>query len=50
MSAPTLSKVSRRNFLRAGAATASGLWLGFALPSKAAPASNKLNAFVHGNR
>jgi isoquinoline 1-oxidoreductase beta subunit len=47
MSAPTLSKVSRRNFLRAGAATASGLWLGFALPSKAAPTSNKLNAFVH---
>src|SRR5260370_26531929 len=49
MSAPTMSKVSRRNFLRAGAATASGLWLGFALPSKATAAgtSNKLNAFVH---
>jgi isoquinoline 1-oxidoreductase beta subunit len=47
MSAPALSKVSRRNFLRAGAATASGLWLGFALPSKAAATSNKLNAFVH---
>jgi isoquinoline 1-oxidoreductase beta subunit len=41
--------VSRRNFLRAGAATASGLWLGFVLPSKsrAAATSNKLNAFVH---
>jgi isoquinoline 1-oxidoreductase beta subunit len=47
MSAPTLSKVSRRNFLRAGAATAGGLWLGFALPAKAAATSNKLNAFVH---
>jgi isoquinoline 1-oxidoreductase beta subunit len=47
MSAPTLRNVSRRNFLRAGAATASGLWLGFALPSKAAATSNKLNAFVH---
>jgi isoquinoline 1-oxidoreductase beta subunit len=47
MSAPAVSKVSRRNFLRAGAATASGLWLGFALPGKAAATSNKLNAFVH---
>ena len=47
MSAPALGRVSRRNFLRAGAATASGLWLGFALPSKAAATSNKLNAFVH---
>lgn len=47
MSAPAVSKVSRRNFLRAGAATASGLWLGFALRGKAAGASNKLNAFVH---
>ena len=47
MSAPTLRNVSRRNFLRAGAATAGGLWLGFALPGKAAATSNKLNAFVH---
>ena len=47
MRAPAVGKVSRRNFLRTGAATASGLWLGFALPGRAAAASNKLNAFVH---
>jgi isoquinoline 1-oxidoreductase beta subunit len=50
MSTPTLSRVSRRNFLRAGAAAAGGLWLGVALPSRSAAAAatgNKLNAFVH---
>jgi isoquinoline 1-oxidoreductase beta subunit len=39
--------ISRRNFLRTSAATASGLWISFSLPSKAAATSNKLNAFVH---
>ena len=48
MRAPAVGKVSRRNFLRTGAVTASGLWLGFALPGRAAAASNKLNAFVMG--
>ena len=46
-------KVDRRNFLKAGAATAGGLLLGFYLPGrgrlKAAQtsAASKLNAFVH---
>ena len=45
-------QVNRRGFLRAGAAAAGGLFVGFHLPERArgaetTAASNKLNAFVH---
>jgi len=46
MSAPAPTRLSRRNFLRAGAAAASGLFLGFSMP-KAAAESTKLNGFIH---
>ena len=50
---PTVQKIDRRGFLKAGAATAGGLMLGFYLPeSRKLQAQNaasdaKLNAFVH---
>jgi isoquinoline 1-oxidoreductase beta subunit len=47
LSEPRIAKLSRRNFLRAGAATAGGLFVGFAMPVKGAATSNKLNAYVH---
>ncbi|MCU1238699.1 MAG: aldehyde oxidase and xanthine dehydrogenase, molybdopterin binding [Candidatus Solibacter sp.] len=45
----TLQNVSRRGFLRAGAAAASGLMIGFRLGDSTADAAtqSKLNAFVH---
>src|SRR5271166_3978503 len=50
---PATQKVNRRTFLQAGAATAGGLLVGFYLPessrllAQTAPASTKLNAWVH---
>src|SRR5271170_2072574 len=45
------ASVNRRGFLKAGAATAGGLLIGFYLPQhsklRAAAVSSKLNAFVH---
>jgi len=47
----TLSHLNRRGFLKAGAATAGGLFIGFHLPEgsklEAATTSTKLNAFIH---
>jgi isoquinoline 1-oxidoreductase beta subunit len=49
----TAQKVDRRNFLKAGAATASGLLLGFYLPGRnrlsaqTSATKSKLNAYVH---
>ncbi len=48
----TISQLNRRSFLKAGAATAGGLFIGFHLPEsaklEAAPtAATKLNAFIH---
>jgi isoquinoline 1-oxidoreductase beta subunit len=47
----TLSRLNRRGFLKAGAATAGGLLIGFHLPQssklQAATTSTKLNAFIH---
>jgi len=48
----TIQKIGRRGFLKAGAATAGGLMLGFYLPESKLQAQNaagdaKLNAFVH---
>jgi len=48
----TIQKIDRRGFLKAGAATASGLMLGFHLPESKLRAQNaaadaRLNAFVH---
>jgi isoquinoline 1-oxidoreductase beta subunit len=44
-------KLDRRSFLKAGAATAGGLFIGFHLPGsaklEAATTSTKLNAFIH---
>ena len=44
-------KLDRRSFLKAGAATAGGLFIGFHLSesskAEAAAASAKLNAFIH---
>jgi isoquinoline 1-oxidoreductase subunit beta len=52
MSAVTANrKLDRRSFLKAGAATAGGLFIGFHLPVsdrlEAAATSTKLNAFIH---
>jgi isoquinoline 1-oxidoreductase beta subunit len=50
---PTVHKIDRRGFLKAGAATAGGLMLGFYLPESSklqaqnAAGDAKLNAFVH---
>ena len=50
---PTVLKIGRRGFLKAGAATAGGLMLGFYLPESSklqaqdARGDAKLNAFVH---
>jgi isoquinoline 1-oxidoreductase beta subunit len=50
---PTVQKIGRRGFLKAGAATAGGLMLGFYLPESSklnaqnAAGDSKLNAFVH---
>jgi len=50
---PATTKVNRRSFLQAGAATAGGLLLGFYLPessrlsAQTAPVNAKLNAWVH---
>jgi len=47
----TLSHLNRRGFLKAGVATAGGLFIGFHLPEsdklEAATTSTKLNAFIH---
>jgi isoquinoline 1-oxidoreductase beta subunit len=47
----TLSHLNRRGFLKAGAATAGGLFIGFHLPEssklEAATTSTKLNAYIH---
>src|SRR3984957_2419255 len=48
----TLSALNRRSFLKAGAATAGGLFIGFHLPKSqsleaATTSSTKLNAFIH---
>jgi isoquinoline 1-oxidoreductase beta subunit len=51
---PTI-KLNRRNFLRAGAASAAGLWIGFYLPERSKldaqfggpPASSAPNAYIH---
>ena len=47
----TISQLNRRSFLKAGAATAGGLLVGFQLPEsnklEAATTSAKLNAFIH---
>ena len=49
----TIQKIGRRGFLKAGAATAGGLMLGFSLPESSklkaqnAASDAKLNAFVH---
>src|SRR5271170_7622747 len=47
----TISQLNRRSFLKAGAATAGGLFIGFHLPEsgklQAATTSAKLNAFIH---
>ncbi len=44
-------KLNRRGFLKAGAATAGGLFIGFHLPESdklaAATTSTKLNAYIH---
>ena len=51
MSATTRPKLNRRGFLKAGAAAAGGLFIGFYLPEsnklEAAATSAKLNAFMH---
>jgi isoquinoline 1-oxidoreductase subunit beta len=47
----TLSHINRRGFLKVGAATAGGLFIGFHLPEssklEAATTSTKLNAYIH---
>jgi isoquinoline 1-oxidoreductase subunit beta len=47
----TISHLNRRGFLKAGAATAGGLFIGFHLPEssklEAATTSTKLNAYIH---
>ena len=50
MNAPAPQKIDRRSFLRAGAATAGGLLLGFYLPESGkaqGAAAAKLNAYIH---